>query len=461
MSRALFLLCLFLLPLPAAAQITVTINPPFANVPLNATVQFTANVTGTSNTAVTWTVLEGAVGGSITAGGLYTAPGFPGAFHVVATSQADTTQSATANAVVPGFLVPEMRSPRTFHTATSLQDGTVLLVGGQSNDSGFGGLASAEIYNPTTDAFTLTQSMSLARCCNTAALLNNGKVLIAGGTTSVAVGGSDDTSEAELYDPATGTFTVTSSMEVQRIGHTATTLQNGKVLIAGGANCASTCTTFNNAELYDPVSGTFSPTGNMTGPRQYHTATLLQNGQVLIAGGYDGTSVLGSTELYNPVTGAFTAGPAMNALRELFSATSLSDGRVLLAGGVNQTAVPLSSADIYDSTNNTITATGNLNIGRDSHTATLLTNGQVLVAGFQGQAELYNPSTGTFTLTASLNAPRFDHTANLLPNGKVLIAGGSLLGLSATSSAAAGSRTPFAAGPARLINCFEATPWLW
>jgi Abnormal spindle-like microcephaly-assoc'd, ASPM-SPD-2-Hydin/Galactose oxidase, central domain len=420
---------------PAAAQVGVTISPGSVNLVAGGSEQFSAAVTGTNNTAVNWSVLEGAQGGTVTSTGLYAAPPYAGAFHVVATSQADSSQSATAIAAVPGFLRPDMRNARSLPTVTQLQNGRILLTGGQ-DISGSASLATAEIYDPSTTMFTLTGSMAVTRQSQAAALLQNGQVLVAGGTPT----GEIPTATAELYDPASGNFTLTGNMNTPRELFTATTLPNGQVLVAGGyfAVCAPNCVYSDTAtaELYDPASGTFTSTGSMITARSHHAATLLPDGQVLIAGGNDSSAqALASTELYNPATGSFTAGPAMSFTTQGFSATLLANGNVLLAGGFS--GVSLSGeADIYDSATNTISMTaGSFNFPRWQHTATLLSSGQVLITGGFGNypgetsgavppAELYDPTTGTFATTGSLNQPRADHIAALLPNGTVLVAGG-------------------------------------
>lgn len=437
-GASLILFCFLLTSTPASAQVTVTISPATTNLPVSGTQQFTATVAGTSNTMATWSVLEGAQGGSITAAGLYTAPPSPGAYYVVATSQADSSQSAAAAVAVPGFLIPDMRVQRASHTAALLQDGTVLLVGGMGDvpvlpAGNNGSIASAEIYDPNTNTFALTQSMLLARCCNAMALLNNGKVLVAGGQAPVAPGQyGSSTAEAELYDPVSGSFSVTGSMEISLEEQTGTTLLNGQVLITGGVTCSTTCAVTGTAELYDPTSGTFSYTGSMTTARTAHTATLLPSGEVLIAGGTSGgdnPSYFASTEIYNPATGTFTPGPSMSTPRDDHTATLLSGGQVLLAGGYVGVDF-LASADIYDSVTNTISPTGNLNVERFDHTASLLQNGQVLIAGGVEPtsepvaAELYDPTSGTFALTGPLNNPRYLHTATALGNGDVIVTGG-------------------------------------
>ena len=222
-----------------------------------------------------------------------------------------------------------------------------------------------------------------------------------------------------------GGFIPTGTMKLQRELHTATLLNDGMVLIAGGENNSGALST---AELYNPTTGTFALTGSMHYTHIGNTATLLNNGMVLIAGGN-----ASSAELYNPTTGTFTATGSMNTTRYYHTATLLNNGMVLIAGGVNfNSGVYLSSAELYNPATGTFTFTGNLNNGRFWHTATSLNNGVVLIVGGTiaegitglSTAELYNAVTGAFTFTGSLSFPRQRHAANLLNSGMVLIAGG-------------------------------------
>ena len=180
---------------------------------------------------------------------------------------------------------------RYMHTATQLQDGKVLIVGGALTSTS-NPLAAAEIYDPATGAFTRAGAMATAREQHTATLLADGRVLIVGGgTPAPGSGGFQATVTAEIYDPSTGSFSVTGSMAAARTFHTATLLPNGTVLVAGGGSETST------AEIYNPATGSFSITGGMEIGRSGHTATLLANGSVLVAGG--GLFVgLASAELY-------------------------------------------------------------------------------------------------------------------------------------------------------------------
>jgi Galactose oxidase, central domain/Kelch motif len=240
----------------------------------------------------------------------------------------------------------------------------------------------------------------------------------------------DAQKSAHMDDPAQGTWRNTGVMSTARASHTATLLRNGKVLVAGGQNVAGL---LSSAELYDPAARAWTATGSLATRREFHTATLLPSGKVLVAGGDNGTILLSTAELYDPATGSWAATGSLATGRDLHTATLLPSGKVLVAGGLGF-GIPdptiLSSAELYDPATGSWTATGSLAITRDYHTATLLPSGEVLVAGgFQGTSyptstELYDPSAGTWTPTGSLNSPRYEHTATLLRSGKVLVAGG-------------------------------------
>jgi N-acetylneuraminic acid mutarotase len=321
------------------------------------------------------------------------------------------------------------------HTATLLLNGMVLVAGG----TGTNGYAtnSAELYDPTSGTWANTGSLKIARYWHTAALLPNGNVLVAGG---YGPNGSP-TNSAELYDPASGTWTATGSMSTNRYGHTATLLPNGKVLVAGGR--ISTPVFPSTCELYDPANGTWTNTGSLNIARYRHTATSLTNGMVLVAGGYNpnppGNGYVTRSERYDPASGTWTIGSFTGTMRapcQQHTATLLPNGNVLVAGGSNG-GIPFTTAELYNPASDLWTNTGSLNIGRYLHTATLLPNGKVLVAGGipssfpvygTNSAEVYDPASGTWATTALLNTGRYSHTATLLTNGMVLVAGGTTNG---------------------------------
>jgi hypothetical protein len=306
---------------------------------------------------------------------------------------------------------------RSGHTATLLPNGKVLVAGGSSSSP------SAELYDPAFGTWTSTVGLITVRSLHTATLLPNGKVLVVGGGTT-----NGSLASAELYDPVLGTWTATGSLETARYSHTATLLPNGKVLVAGGYDGSSFLAA---AELYDPASATWSPTSSLATARRNHTATLLPNGKVLVAAGSGSNSsngTLASAELYDPASGTWALTHSLVTARDLHTATLLFNGNVLVVGGHHESAT-YASAELYDPVLGTWTATGSLGTARYSHTATLLPNGNVLVAGGRASnvtasAELYNLASGIWMATGSL--PRggtYNHTATLLRSGNVLVVG--------------------------------------
>jgi N-acetylneuraminic acid mutarotase len=318
-----------------------------------------------------------------------------------------------------------MTSARAYHMATLLPDGKVLVTGGYdgTNNPSTWSFATAELYDPAAGTWTATGSMADRRESHTATLLSNGKVLVAGGKRFVY-----DLAGAELYDPASGTWTPTGSMNVKRSSHTAALLPNGKVLVVGGSQeFNGTIYSLAQAELYDPATGTWSLTGSLAEDRYGHTTTLLSSGKVLVAGGYRrGYNTLASAELFDPATGTWTPTGHLVTARSDHTATLLPDGKVLVAAGINGA----NKAELYDPASGTWTATADLTTARANHTAQLLPTGKVLVAGgFNGNgslasAEVYDAVNDSWTPVASVNISRAHHTMTLLRDGKVLIAGG-------------------------------------
>lgn len=380
-------------------------------------------------------------------------PGIGAASPTPGSTSISTGPPATPTSPPPtlqpaGAMVDE----RQIHTATLLRDGRVFITGGYMNVEVPN--ASVEVYDPTARAFTRAGTMSTPRGLHTATLLADGRVLIAGGGPASWAVDAPYLALAEIFDPVTGTLTTTDSMTSPREDHTATLLQDGRVLITGGNDVGDRGVA--SAELYDPATGTFTATGSMTTPRGFHTATLLSDGRVLITGGdrhawSDTGPYLASAELFDPRTGTFTATGDMSVGRSYHSAVLLADGRVLVLGGVTYGGDngSLASAEIYDPATGKFTATGSLADPRVYLTATTLTDGRVLVTGglangrvygsnpeFLASAEIYDPRTGVFSATGSMIARRGWAAATLLGDGRVLVTGGATDGGSDSLSSA-------------------------
>jgi hypothetical protein len=360
-----------------------------------------------------------------------------------------------------GFLMTgSMISGRSYHTATLLGDGKVLFVGGIGKDGR--PVRAAELYDPATGEFEPTGNMIDPRFNHTATLLQNGKVLIAGGEVMTNNDKVIDT--AELYDPAAGTFSQTGNvtrffdpstdkifyegmMGGARTKHTATLLQNGEVLIAGGGDANGK--SLASAQIYNPANGKFTPSSAMNYPRKEHRATLIREGQVLMTGGLDGNdNILASAELYNPSTGKFVlttaafpgSGSGMIYARYEHTATLLANGQVLIAGGGGERSI-LGTAELYDPSRGAFGCVGgrmarseskcnkSMSDYRNYPSAVLLTDGTVFIAGgynfrtaaarnllaAQGilnspntpfslidSAEIYNPAAGAFISTLAI-----------------------------------------------------------
>ena len=270
--------------------------------------------------------------------------------------------------------------------------------------------------------FTATGATTVPRSGHTATLLPGGKVLIAGGWEHQQTSASNSVASAELYDPTTGTFGSTGNMTTSRVNHTATLLPDGRVLIAGGIDARNQGLA--STELYDPATGTFSTTGAMGTARSAHMAALLPNGKVLVAGG-DGAR---GAEIYDPAAGTFSpTGDMQIPSYGVNTAMLLADGRVFIGGG--------QTSDLYDSTTGTFSTTGGWSqiVTNWPDAQNVLTSGKVLITGGDANAlgsivfaGLYDPGTGTFATTGSMKAARSAHVATTLPDGTALITGGQM-----------------------------------
>ena len=352
--------------------------------------------------------------------------------------------ASTSLAQTPGTFTAtgNMTTARAGHTATLLLDGRVLIVGGDATGT-------AELYDPATRTFTPAGNGTTGHG-GTATLLADGRVLIAGGNKS------------ELYDPSTGTFGPTGKMVDAQSGFAATLLMNGQVLITGG-NLGRTdcCVIIANAELYDPSTGAFTLTGPYAATLGNNsegfasTSSLLADGRVLFA-------TEPAAEIYDPVTNTFSLTGAMVCCDGLpyiagRTATLLTNGKVLLTGGEQEDLGRFSDAELYDPATGKFTATGSMAFARSQHTATLLPGGTVIVTGSQtlqdsfGTSETYDPATGAFAITANLVHTRSFHTATLLLDGTILIAGGDGGWPSFTGISSAEIYTPPTSTPAPVL----------
>ena len=366
-------------------------------------------------------------------------------------SPASIAPTATPSGdLAPGFAwtgAPEGEDGTTVDTAVLLADGRVLVLAECPT--------TAQIYDVATGTFTATGSLSEQRYGKTATLLSDGRVLVTGGYDCTSAGQEGISASAEIYDPATGTFTPTGSMKVGREFHTATLLDDGRVLITGGLagpagttgsiTLASVTTAetsagvLSTAEVFDPASDTFRTTGSMSAIRDHHTATLLPDGQVLVVGGGgEGYASSKTADLYDPTTGTFHKTGSMREGRWLQTATLLPDGRVSVAGGRSPQDSVYRTVEMFDVRSGRFSPAGSMRDGRQQHTTTVLPDGRVFIAGGMwsdghdfrvlSATELFDPSDGTFTKIGSMGSSRLGHTATLLGTGRVLIVGGTDIG---------------------------------
>ncbi|RKH58198.1 kelch repeat-containing protein [Corallococcus aberystwythensis] len=295
---------------------------------------------------------------------------------------------------------------RMNHDMVVLPDGKVLM--GPTYNAN-----TTELYDPATGLWSQTGVAKHSRVHYTLTLLDNGKVLLVGGTK-----GSVYFAETELYDPATGTWTVSGSLAQPRFEHTATLLADGRVLVAGGYADPSSTGSGRLAEVYDPASNAWTSVSAPPWGQAQHTATRLDDGRVLVVGGNWNTPL---AALFDPTAGTWAeltppGDPFIN-----HTATLLQDGRVLVAG--------LARSWIYSPTGGSWTRAGDPSVSRNGPTATRLPDGRVLLTGGEGsnrlirEAELFDPVTGVWTPTTPMIRARRGHTATLLSNGKVLVAG--------------------------------------
>ncbi len=378
------------------------------------------------------------------------------------------------------LLAAAMTTPRYNHTTTLLSDGRVLIAGGYTT-GGAGPVASAELYSPTAHTFTaIGSTMDVGRAMHTATALTDGTVLLAGGWCgggNCTTGGGGNaasgiTLTADIYDPSTQTFYQVGNLRTTVVNQTATRLLDGTVLITGGISggtpgAAVTPTPISRAQLYNPGSQSFGNIGggggvNLTIARASHQATLLNDGTVLITGGasYNGDAgdtlyAIPSAEIYNPGPRTFTLVPTtMNAPRVNHQQALLLDGEVIVAGGQDDTLTPLASAEVYDPVAKIFTETGaSMDAARSLFTATPLVDGTVYFVGGATaatdgvQTDLFDGTPGSFVPTGSMTEPRRFHTATMLPDARVFLSGGQNALLGPLNSTEIYDGASFSAGP--------------
>lgn len=297
----------------------------------------------------------------------------------------------TNNSISPAAA---MSVKRWSHTATTLADGRVLVAGGRTGVSAavppthpfFGVvLDTAELYDPATDSWSPTGSLNVARRSHTQTLLNDGRVLICGGGDNVSTGSQMPIASCETYDAATGTFTVVGNMTTPRSAHSVNLLDDGTVLIAGGSNGTGTSAPTTQAEIFDPVTNTFTAVGPMNFPHLAQNGAKMRDGRVMLAASYYGPGgITDESEIYDPVTQTFTIADPLFKQRIDIGGQPLLDGTVLVAGGVatgSFGAIFHSSSEVYDPGTGQWSLSGIMADGRDEFSGALLNDGRVLVAG--------------------------------------------------------------------------------
>ncbi len=375
--------------------------------------------------------------------------GFSIASSIRASAMVLCVSAGSAHAFDSFIATGPLVAPRYGANTEMLVDGNVLIADGRGL---LGAESTAEIYDVASGHFSTTGPMVGAFTYRASAALANGGVLIVGGladTDSAEFG----TNHAEVFNPPTRTFSATGDLAAYgsypgtRWAATATTLLDGRVLIVGGISHSGV---LSDAQLYDPATGTFAVTGFMNTPRVSHTATRLRSGRVLVTGGtdrVDGGFPNQSAEIWDPVSATFTATGVMTSFldgRFGATATLLNDGSVLVAGGEDRNAALLTSAERFDEASGTFTAVGNLGTARYGAGAALLADGKVLIVGGADpanpsnsivSAEIYDPATSQFTPAANLASARSDASVIALRGGRVLCAGGDDLDGTPMSSA--------------------------
>jgi hypothetical protein len=341
---------------------------------------------------------------------------FLGLFSIFSTAVSAGTEPAGSMAVA-----------RYGHVSVGLADGRALVAGGPG--TGFNpSTTSTEVFDPVTNTFSQTAPMAGGRMYASTARLPDGKVLVAGGMVTNS-NPPDNRATAELYDPATGTWSATGSMSAGRQEAIAVPLPDGRVMVIAGDETARAC------EIYDPATGTFSPTGLLLQPRMRFVASVLPGGRVLVAGGEPAWSTPAHTsaEIWDPATGTWAATGSMAYGRYSATATPLADGKVLVVGGSTSESYStvLAQAEVFDPVTGVFSPAGSLSVARSGHGAARLPSGDVVVVGGMtniglnsDSIERYNAATGAWVSGGTLAVARRFPAATALASGEVLVSGG-------------------------------------
>lgn len=282
----------------------------------------------------------------------------------------------------------------------------------------------SQIWDPATKLWSASAPMLSNRYGFATVVLDDQRVLVTGGVT-----GSELLNTAEIYDPATNQWTASAgTMNVARYQHRTIKLKDGRILIAGGCSAWGCAAGARLAEIYDPRTDSFAPTGSLVANSVALTANLLKNGKVLITGETT------TAELYNPNSGAWSRAGNMSTNRIFHNATTLANGKVLVTGGSDNWGALLNTAEVFDPATRSWSTVGPMSAVREQHAAVRLPGGKVLIAGGMSvlgdayvvlkSTELFDPETGTFIPGVSMLKERVDFGMLLLPDGRAMAVGG-------------------------------------
>jgi hypothetical protein len=430
----------------ALEPVTLTITPTTAFLLVGTTQTFTAVASRGEASSVAFTVVEGEAGGTVTSEGEYVAPAVPGTFRVRATAAANPSQFAEALVTVHDYAgvieqVGQTAGWYDRHTATRLSDGSVLVAGGFSS----GAPRATERYLPDAMSFTPGPEMLVPRMEHAATLLRDGRLLVTGGWAFNDGQSPFDAAHrtTEVLAPGGAQFQPGPPMQFPRRHHVLTPLMDGRVLVSGGIQLRGTgFGATPNTEIFDPVGNQFVAVERAETGRWLHTATLLQDGRVLLVGGRSNNCTIGcdspslaSAELFDPATGTFTTTGSLQKSRHSHAAVLLANGKVAVIGGTTtefqEDTDQVNTIELFDPVSGTFSHFGYLNSGRALASVLPLNNGKLLVAGGTGDSglpmattEILNPATGATVPGPSMSDWRYRAAAVKLLDGTVLIVGG-------------------------------------